>query len=176
MSLARTTDDLSETDIHDVLRNDRRRNVFTHLLDSGGEAELRDLAERIATEETGERPPPTNIRKSVYNSLHQTHLPKLDRLGAVEYDKQRKTVSLQEEAIDINRYMEVSTRFGVTWGEFYRSLSTVALLLIVFAQIGVPGVSAVPSLLWASVALAAIAITTVVQLWRNRWLYLQRLA
>lgn len=92
-------------DIHDVLRNDRRREVLSELKANSGEATIRELSERIASAETGEDPPPRNVRQSVYVSLHQTHLPKLDELGIVDYDTDGKTVKLRSEAEAVREYM-----------------------------------------------------------------------
>jgi hypothetical protein len=174
MSLGRTSD-LPETDIHDILRNDRRRHVLEHLRESVGSVTVRELSETIAAHEAGESPPPRPLRESVYNSLHQTHLPKLDDRGVVDYDKHRKTVELEARARDVNVYMEVVTKYGITWADYYRTLATLALTLVVATEVGVPVVAAVPPLLWASVALAVVAASTAYQLWSRRWTYLRPL-
>ena len=163
-----------ESEIHDLLRNDRRRQVIKQLQETGGVADLRTLARRIAEDETGESPPPKNIRKSVYNSLHQSHLPKLDRWDVVEYDSRRKTVRLDAGARSLNRHMEITTRYGFTWGEYYRSVATVGALTVLGAELGAPALSAIGSLLLSALLLAVIAVSTVYQLWSNRWLYLGR--
>jgi hypothetical protein len=175
MAIARGTGEIDESEVYDLLRNERRRQVLKHLRRSLGSMSLRKLAKRIAREETGESPPPKNIKRSVYNSLHQTHLPKLDSQNIVHYDENRKVVSLGDGARNINRYLDMTAPFGLTWGEFYRTIGTIGLLAVVLSLIDVPLVSAVPALLLASVFLAVIAISTVVQLWRNRWFYLQYL-
>jgi hypothetical protein len=167
--------ELAETEIHDILRNDRRRHVLEHLQESVGSVTLRELAERIAAHESGESPPPRQLRESVYNSLHQTHLPKLDEENVVDYDKHRKTVSLQPGARDVNVYMEVVTKYGITWADYYRSLATLSLLLVLASELGTPVLDAVPGMLWASISLAAIAGSTAYQLWTRRWTYLRSL-
>ena len=78
--------DLEAVEIHDVLSNERRQMVIDRLRESEGTLSARDLSEFIAERETGESPPPRNIRQSAYVSLHQTHLPKLDELGLVVLD------------------------------------------------------------------------------------------
>jgi hypothetical protein len=166
---------LAETEIHDILRNDRRRHVLEHLQESLGSVTVRELSETIAAREAGESPPPRPLRESVYNSLHQTHLPKLDDEGVVDYDKHRKTVELQSGARDVNVYMEVVTEYGITWADYYRSVATLALALVVASELGTPGVSAAPPLLWASVSLGAITASTAYQLWTRRWTYLRAL-
>ncbi len=94
-----------EGEIHDILRNDRRRAAITVLTEEGGSATIRELSERIASLESGEDPPPRNLRQSVYVSLHQTHLPKLDALDIVDYDTDTKRVDLREEAADVKAHM-----------------------------------------------------------------------
>ncbi|MFB6069210.1 MAG: hypothetical protein ABEJ90_04705 [Halobacterium sp.] len=175
LGLLRTDQFLPETDIHDILRNDRRRNVIKCLQETGHEVSLRDIAVRIAEIETGESPPPSNIRDSVYISLHQTHLPKLDDAGIVNYDSDRKTISLQKPARQVDLYMEVVTKYGMTWATYYRAVGTLSLLTVILATIDVPLVSVVDPLLWASVFLFVIAGSTVYQLWSRRWLYMQQL-
>lgn len=96
---------LDEGDIHDVLRNERRRHTLELLRENGDTLSVRQLSERVAALETGESPPPRNIRQSVYVSLHQTHLPKLDELGIVEYDADAKQVLLLDRVGEVEAYM-----------------------------------------------------------------------
>nr|WP_241431166.1 hypothetical protein [Halococcus thailandensis] len=110
---------------------------------------LRELSEEIARRETGESPPPRNIRESVYNSLHQTHLPKLDRLGVVNYDRNRKHIRLLEPAEEINLYMELNADDEVTWAIYYRTVGIVALLTAILADIGVGVFAVVPTAVWS---------------------------
>ena len=88
---------LDRTQIYDVLSNERRTMVL-ELLAQDDPRDLGTLAELIAAEETGEDPPPRKKRTSVYVTLHQTHLPKLEELEIVEYDDREKVVSLGERA------------------------------------------------------------------------------
>jgi hypothetical protein len=134
----RPDETLSEGEIHDVLRNRRRRLVLERLQDAGGSESVRDLAERIASIESGETPPPRNVRQSVYVSLHQTHLPKLDELGIADYDSDEKVVTLADNADDVAVYMEVVPKYGLSWGEFYLGVSVLGLLTLVAASVGVP--------------------------------------
>jgi hypothetical protein len=138
---AETNGALEEGDIHDVLRNDRRRLAIKALRDRNGQASVRDLAEEVAARETGEDPPPKNKRQSVYVSLHQTHLPKLDDLGILEYDGDSKIVTLADRVEEVEVYMEVVPRYGLSWGEVYFALGLLGLLTTVAAIIGVPGIS-----------------------------------
>lgn len=168
------TDRLPEATIYEILANRRRRETLRNLAPDGGPLSLRTLSEEIAARETGESPPPRATRESVYNSLHQTHLPRLDDLGIVSYDREARTVSLAKRARHVNAHMEVRTEHGPTWSEIYRTLGVLGLTTVVAAEASVPLIGAVEALLWATVALLALLVATVAQLWSNRW-YLQQL-
>lgn len=167
--------DITEGEIHELLRNSRRRRVLKQLQERVGVVTVRALAEVIAELETGESPPPRRIRDSVYNSLHQTHLPKLDAYGVVDYDKDRKTVALRREVRQVDLYMEVVTKYGITWAEYYQRLLLLALLVILAAQLDVFAVGMLPTAIWASVFLVVLAVSSAAQLWSRRWFYLQQL-
>lgn len=142
MATHATEQDLEATDIHDVLRNDRRRLTLKCLQEADPAGiTVRELSERVATMETDEDPAPRNKRQSVYVSLHQTHLPKLDRLGIVGYDADAKIVSLADRAEEVTVYMEVVPRYGLSWGEYYVGLGVLGILTTVAVLVGVPGIS-----------------------------------
>jgi hypothetical protein len=139
----RSGGELEATEIHDVLRNDRRRLSLDCLREAeGGVLSVRDLSEMVATLETGEDPPPRNKRQSVYVSLHQTHLPKLDELGIVVYDSDSKEVSLQRKMREVEVYMDVVPKYGLSWGEYYFALGLLGMLSTLAVLLGVPGVAA----------------------------------
>jgi hypothetical protein len=132
------TEDLDAGQIHDILRNDRRRLAIRCLREVGGSMSVRDLSEEVATRETGEAPAPRDKRRSVYVSLHQTHLPKLDDLRIVDYDTETKEVSLRDRAAEITTYMEVVPRYGITWAEYYLVLGVLGFGTVLAASIGTP--------------------------------------
>jgi len=175
IELSPTTGRIDPEEVHDVLRNDRRRRVLQYLKRKLDPVSLRDLAEWLASREAGESSPPKKLRQSVYNSLHQTHLPKMDETGIVEYDRDRKTVALGERARDVDIYMDVVTRYGFTWGQYYRTLGVVGLFVTVAADANAPVFAELPTLLVTSVFLALFALSTVYQLWSRRWFYLRAL-
>lgn len=168
---------LSEGKIYEILANRRRRETIRRLSTTadGGPLSLRELSETIAERETGESPPPRTVRESVYNSLHQTHLPKLEDLGVVTYDRETHEVRLRERARDVNLYMEVVTDHGLTWSEVYRAIGVVGLTAVVAALAGVPPFEWVAPLMWSTVFLFVFVVATFYQLWVNRWLVIRAL-
>jgi hypothetical protein len=146
---------LSRSEIHDVLRNERRRLVLERLWADGSET-VRELSEHIAAVEAGEDPPPRNVRQSVYVSLHQTHLPKLDDLGIVVYDDDAKEVTISARAADLERYTpRGEDDDDRPWPEIQAVVSGVGLLVAVAAF-------AVGPTLAYGVAVLALAVVTAV--------------
>lgn len=165
---------IDDHEAHDILQNERRRRVLEHLLQRVGTVTVREVAEEVAAEETGTTPPPTDARWSVYNSLNQTHLPKLDRRGIVDYDRDRKTIELRPAVRQLDEYLTDGAVKGLSWAAYYRALGTLALVFVVASQLPVPVVGDVDVLVWSSLFLACIATSTAYQCWTDRWLYLQR--
>lgn len=130
-------DGLKRTEIHDVLRNDRRRLVLSRLRESETPISVRDLSEYIATVESGESPAPRNVRQSVYVSLHQTHLPKLEDLGIINCES-ADGVTLAQHADEVTVYLEVVPKYGLSWGEYYLGLGVLGVLVQVASMMGVP--------------------------------------
>lgn len=159
---------LPAEEVYVLLSNARRRRAVERLCTGEDAIEVSNLAESIAAAEADERPPPAPVRESVYASLHQTHLPRLDEAGVVEYDPDRKEVRPRDCARRVGRYLNLVGPAGVPWDDFYRGLSTVGLFGVVGAAVGLPAVSAVGPLAWASGTLAVIAVATLYQLWQLR--------
>ncbi|TKX49560.1 hypothetical protein EXE49_10785 [Halorubrum sp. ASP121] len=89
-----------------------RRRLLTlrylALFESGTSIEVRHLARVIRGVETGN--PPRNVGtadyESAYNALIQTHLPKIDQRGLIQYHERRKTVTMEES---LERHVVLST-------------------------------------------------------------------
>lgn len=162
---------LSDDELHHILRNPRRRATLRHLGRNWGSTTVRDLSEVVAARETGQTPPPRDVRESVYISLHQNHLPTLAEHDIVTYDRDRKEVVPNEGATHVARHL-AAVSGGVTWDEYYRLLGIVALTLIIWSAVGLPVVSAVSAVLWASTFLVLFALSATYQLLRYRGLLL----
>lgn len=87
-------DDFCHNELFDVLGNRRRRCVLWYLHNEESPIESRELARQIAAwERSGEREDvPSSLYQSVYNALNQSHLPKLEGGGFIEFDKQQNLV------------------------------------------------------------------------------------
>lgn len=165
--------------VFELLKNHRRRSVLTHIRDHG-ETALGDLAEAIAAEEndTTVEELSADERKRVYIGLYQTHLPKMDGAGVVEYDQNRGVVSAGPAIDQMLRYLEPTTAddaddTGAADGRFdlsgvqnpvtIPSWALFAALLVVGLLTG--AATALPGQLWVLVPITAGAAAT----WLVQW-------
>ncbi|MWG36714.1 DUF7344 domain-containing protein [Halomarina oriensis] len=154
---------LEEGEIYDVLRNDRRRLALERLREADGKRlSVGELSEQVAAAETGETPPPRQKRQSAYVSLHQTHLPKLDELGIVDYDAEEKVVRLEDRIRDIEAYMGVPSR-DLDWGAYYVSLAALGACATVAADLSAPLVGTLRPTVWAVGFFVLLGVSAVVQ-------------
>ncbi|WP_135826572.1 DUF7344 domain-containing protein [Halorussus ruber] len=152
-------EELDPSEIHNVLRNDRRRHAIQHLRDTDGPLSVDTLAEHIASVETGEDPPPRDVRKSVYVSLHQTHLPKLDELGIVDYDQREQMLELRDRAEQVEVYMEVVSEGDISWATYYLGVSALGALTLLAVQFDMLFVSSFGVEFWAWYFLALVGLS-----------------
>jgi len=76
-------------------------------------------------------------RKRVYTALHQTHLPKMNRLGIIVYDANRKTITLSKYIQDFDIYLDIVSPNELPWSRFYLLLGFVFFTLVIVAAQGI---------------------------------------
>jgi len=159
---------LPRDEAFDVLRNQRRRFVLHHLTASDGAVELGDLATRVAAWENDVGPEAVTAdqRKRVYTTLQQSHLPRLDEAGIVEYDADRGVVSPTDRASDLSIYLEVVPDEEFAWHEYYLGLGAVCLALMVAVWAG--AFAFVPAVIWGTVISLALLASAAVHASRQR--------
>ena len=94
--------------VFEVLKNERRRRVLEQLSESDDTLDLGTLAEEIAALENDKdvRQITSTERKRVYVGLYQCHLPKMDELGVVSFEKSRGTIEAGPHIDAVLRYLE----------------------------------------------------------------------
>ncbi|MFW6384520.1 MAG: DUF7344 domain-containing protein [Halodesulfurarchaeum sp.] len=104
------TDRITTDEIFFLLKNRRRRAVIEYLLEAGGRAQFDELVVAIAAREKEKDVKEITYkeRKSVHTSLYQSHLPKLQSAGVVEYDRRSGSVTLTDAIEAIRPYLDVS--------------------------------------------------------------------
>jgi hypothetical protein len=142
--------------LFNVISNGRRRYVLYYLYRNPGPVELRELTDQLAAYEAGVdvEDVEENETQSVYISLYQTHLPKMENAGLVEYDQDEKLIQLTERA-RMAAESDLGSRPDRPWYVYYGSI----------AGLGVVGVGAlaagvVPSgsVAWMLLTVAILAL------------------
>jgi DNA-binding transcriptional ArsR family regulator len=151
-----------------ILSSPRRRETVRRLSRVADSISVRDLSEAIAQAETGLSPAPRQVRATVYVSLHQTHLPALEELDIIVYDREQKRVYPVGAARVYRRYMDVEAGYGVSWAALYRTLGVVGLGLLVASLAGVVPFSLVDPVLIGTAFLAAFSVAGLSELWSYR--------
>ncbi|ELY84835.1 DUF7344 domain-containing protein [Natrialba taiwanensis] len=167
---AETDDQLSKDVIFELLKNRRRREVLTYLLEADETVTLGELAEQIAAWEndTSVNALSSDQRKRVYVALYQTHLPKMDDAGIVEYDQDRGLISLADNADLLMMYLDTDTHRQDRWDRWYAGLSVAGGLLVSAALIGLPGLTALPTVAIAGGVVAAFFVLSLAHVATNR--------
>lgn len=112
-----------------ILGNERRMLLVEYLQNREGKAELRDAVEFIAEREGNTGP---KHRKSVYVSLIQTHIPKMEREGIISYHS--GVVTLVEVPENVTVYMETVNKNDISWSSFYIAMSVMFALSAIFIK------------------------------------------
>ncbi|MDS0283413.1 DUF7344 domain-containing protein [Haloarcula onubensis] len=96
--------ELSEDRIFTLLSTRRRRELLRVVDRLGGEATVGDITNELAADEHGEQAAASQ-RKTVYVSLHQTHIPRLVDADVLVHDAREKTVRLTDRAEVLLAYL-----------------------------------------------------------------------
>jgi len=126
--------------LYDVLRNGRRRLVLHYLLASpGNAAELGPMATQVAAWENDEPVAAVTSaeRKRVYNTLQQTHLPRLDDQGVVDYENNRGTVALCVDPKQLGLFLKHLPKTGTPWFLYTLAAGTLLWGLMTLNWVGV---------------------------------------
>lgn len=116
--------------VFDLLSNERRRHVLRYLHVESPSTTLGALAEYIAAIENDkpESALSSTERKRVYISLYQSHLPKMSSADVIDFDVDRKTVELADNAEYLMRFLpeQVDSPAGERSDGLFSGISTVA--------------------------------------------------
>ncbi|WP_157744137.1 DUF7344 domain-containing protein [Halopenitus persicus] len=104
----RRADALPLDQMFDILKNQRRRYVLEYLSDADEAVSLSEIAEQIAAWENDKDVTQisSSERKRVYVGLYQCHLPKMDALDVVSFNKPRGIIELGDNVDELYTYLE----------------------------------------------------------------------
>jgi hypothetical protein len=165
-----TTETISRDDAFEVLSNQRRRYTLHYLQHNRDDATLSDVAEQVAAWENEKGVPEvaSSERKTVYTSLQQFHLPKLDAQGVVEFDQRSGEIELTERAADLDIYLEVVDQYDIPWSYYYLGLSLVGTILVALSWAGIAPFAGIPFIGWAAFLLGAFFVSSVSHMYLTR--------
>ncbi len=158
---AGTTGRLSTDAVFETLGSRRRRYALHYLKQVDESVTIRDLSMQLAAWENDVELAAVTPkqRKRVYTALHQTHLPKMDKLGVAVYDRDRGVVSLTDHVREFDVYLDVVPADDLSWGQVYVGLAAVLTALVSVAAVGVYPFDAVGGFGYALfVAVAFLAV------------------
>lgn len=158
-------DQITTNAIFDVLSSSRRRHLLYHLYRRGMEAHLRDLAEDTAAAEFG-RPLEEEQIKRIYIAFYQTHIPKLEEVGFVAYDRDEQWVELQDEVRQMARVLPNGDGTSRPWPLYY---ATVAVAGLVIAAATFAGVAGTTELLTTPVVAGVMSLVLLVLSFLYYW-------
>jgi DNA-binding transcriptional ArsR family regulator len=170
MQVRDADDSLSKGEIFDVLQNERRRYTLQYLRENSGPVALGDLASHVAAMEydCDSTDVSSAQRKRVYTTLQQTHLPRLDEAGIVEYDSDDNLISTTPQTQELTVYLEIVSAGEFPWREYYLSLSAVSLAVVTVLWVGVYPFTLISPLVWATLITIVFALSAVYHTYAGR--------
>lgn len=156
-------------EIFEVLSNRRRRFVVHILKQENEPTEIGHMATKIAAWENGIplREVTGKLRKSVYTALRQTHLPMMDEVGLVAFNKNRGTVKPTEILNELDVYLDIVYGRDIPWSMYYLGLGILAAITSAGVHVGAWPFSVEP-IAWSAAFVAMLIFSAVTHMWHNR--------
>ena len=154
--------ELSLDVIFEVLKNQRRRYVLRHLKAAEETVSLGDLAEHVAAKENGKTIDAitSDERKRVYVGLYQCHLPKMDDMGIVDFNRDRGLVTLTGVASQLDEYLDDPEQATErVWYRYYGAISVLGLAAIAGVAAGLGPIAAAPTITLGGVIVAFTVVS-----------------
>ncbi|MEA5386312.1 hypothetical protein VB779_03815 [Haloarculaceae archaeon H-GB11] len=147
--------------VYEALGNRRRRFLLHYLKYSEREAHLAELVDRISAWENDKPVGETTAaeRKRVRSALQQFHLPKMDEDGLIEYEPDRKTVSLAAPVEELDIYLDVVPKKDLPWGWYYLGLTGLFGAVFAAATASVYPFSPVSDTAWMAFFIVTLGIS-----------------
>lgn len=157
----------SREDVFEILSNQRRRHTLHYLRQQQSEdarVDLRELSRQLSAWENGVDPEEImhRDRKAVYTALRQTHLPKMDDVGIVNWDPNRGYIEPAEEFSDVEVYLDVVPAKEIPRSEYYLGLSAFCAALLSVAWVDIFPFGLLSDVVWAAIIVALFTVSAAV--------------
>jgi hypothetical protein len=120
--------DIAAEAMFEILSNNRRRRVLSHLRNNGKTSDIRALSKHLAALENNVSPNEVTSKQRMrtYTALRQSHLPKMDRTGVVNFDENSGNVTLSS-ACELEKYLDENVEDELKWIQFYLGVGLIGL-------------------------------------------------
>lgn len=156
-----TDEALTEDELFELLANQRRRHIMHTLMREDERINIGTLSQEIAAWEDGlefEEVSSTD-RKRVYTALQQSHLPKLDKAGVVEFDRDRGTIEPTPTLQNVEIYMDIVRGREIPWSDYYLGLSILIGLVLGGSTLGLTPFALFPDGAWMVFVVVTLGIS-----------------
>jgi len=130
-------DGLNDATVFDILGNERRRACLHCLAEHETELSVSALGRQVARVVADAETDSDELYDSVYISLCQTHLPKLDAVGLVKYDQDRKRVGQGPRFDAIRDQFEASRTIEEQSSDRIRAGTVASILTVAIGAVAV---------------------------------------
>lgn len=155
---------LTQDEVYDLLSNPRRRFIISYLREHD-QTRLQDLASTLAAweNETTVDQLTNQQRKRVYVSLYQTHIPKLEGAGIIDYDQDTGRVAIRDRIEQLDRYIPHLDRSGVDWRRIYLAIAVIGGIAYALVALDVSVFAAASEAVTGGLILIAILAVVIIQ-------------
>jgi len=162
--------ELSRDLVFDVLKNRRRRYALHYLKYHDESVKLSDLAEQVAAWENDTTVDSISAaqRKRVYTALYQSHLPKLDDAGIVDYNQNRGVVELSDASDQLDVYLELVSKDDIPWSKYYLGLAIVGMAIVTAAWLRLAPFTMVSDIVWTVLIVVAFTASAAAHTYYTR--------
>ena len=163
-------DALTEDELFTLLSNRRRRYILHTLMREADTVDIGDLSQEIAAWEDGleYEKVSSRDRKRVYTAIQQTHLPKMDDAGVVEFNRDRGTVKPTPALEDVEIYMDVVRGREIPWGAYYFGLTGLTGALYLVATSGLTPLSQLSPSSWFVFVIVSFGVSAIAHQYYER--------
>lgn len=164
---SRDAEPLPLDSVFEILKNERRRETLKYLRENEGRVKLGELAEYIAAHENDTEVSALNSseRKRAYVGLYQCHLPKMNELGAVDFNRDRGVIEMGPHADQLFPYLDDSGEER-PWSRYYLGLAVVQTVLLL-GGLATGVLTGTLATLFSGLVVGSVGAVAIVHWWRT---------
>ncbi|ELZ04711.1 DUF7344 domain-containing protein [Natrialba asiatica] len=150
--------ELTEDELFELLANRRRRHILQTLIYRDERIDIGALSQSIAASEDDLAfdEVSSSDRKRVYTALQQSHLPKMDNAGVLEFDRDRGTVKPTPALKNVEIYMDIVHGRKIPWNDYYLGLTALVTVVLAGSLLDIVPFSLLPAAAWSGLVVITL--------------------